>query len=205
MKEIDKIKSWLGSGSINIFGLPFSGKDTQAERLAKLLDGKIVSSGAVLRSQKDDPDLQASLAAGNIVPSSIFEKIVVPYLEQDQFDSKPLILSSVGRKHGEEDGVRKVLEKTNHPLKAVVFLSLDELTARKRLEASFELADRGERADDSREAIENRFHQFEEMTMPVIDYYRHKGLLVEVDGEPSRDEVTKLLFEALANFIEKNP
>ena len=45
---IDKlamIKSWLGTGSLNVFGLPMSGKDTVGERLAKDLDAKFLSSG----------------------------------------------------------------------------------------------------------------------------------------------------------------
>ena len=42
---IDKlamIKSWLGTGSLNVFGLPMSGKDTVGERLAKDLDAKFL-------------------------------------------------------------------------------------------------------------------------------------------------------------------
>ena len=60
MENIERIKSWLGSGSINIFGMPFSGKDTVGTRLADVLDGKFLSSGAILReAQERDAELKA--------------------------------------------------------------------------------------------------------------------------------------------------
>jgi len=43
-EKIVAIKKWLGTGSINIFGLPMSGKDTMGIRLAEALGGKFLSS-----------------------------------------------------------------------------------------------------------------------------------------------------------------
>ena len=47
-KQTQKINHWLGSGSINIFGLPFSGKDTQASIISKIFNSVMISSGDIL-------------------------------------------------------------------------------------------------------------------------------------------------------------
>ena len=47
--KVSNIKKWLGTGSINIFGLPMSGKDTVGKRLAELIGGEFLSSGDIIR------------------------------------------------------------------------------------------------------------------------------------------------------------
>ena len=49
-EKIETIKEWLGTGSINIFGLPMSGKDTQGIKLAETLGAKFLSSGLIIRA-----------------------------------------------------------------------------------------------------------------------------------------------------------
>ena len=49
-EQLQKIKTWLGTGSINIFGLPMSGKDTVGIRLAERLGAKFLSSGIIVRA-----------------------------------------------------------------------------------------------------------------------------------------------------------
>ena len=51
-EKLSIIKSWLGSGSINLFGLPMSGKDTQGIKLAEALDAKFLSSGMIIRNME---------------------------------------------------------------------------------------------------------------------------------------------------------
>lgn len=41
-EQVQQIKAWLGTGSINIFGMPMSGKDTVGVRLAETLGGNFV-------------------------------------------------------------------------------------------------------------------------------------------------------------------
>ena len=69
-QKISALKSWLGTGSINIFGLPMSGKDTVAVRLAELLDGKMLSSGIIIRAMEKDTSQPLS-ASGNLIPSDV--------------------------------------------------------------------------------------------------------------------------------------
>ena len=53
-EKIETIKEWLGTGSINIFGLPMSGKDTQGIKLAEALGAKFLSSGLIIRAIRFD-------------------------------------------------------------------------------------------------------------------------------------------------------
>ena len=124
--RLEKIKAWLGSGSINLFGLPFSGKDTQGRQLATDLTGSLISSGDVLRHSQDNPEIQAIMKAGGIIPSQVFESIILPYLKRPEFAGKPIILSEVGRLLEEVPIITKASADSGHPLKAVIFLTLTD-------------------------------------------------------------------------------
>jgi adenylate kinase len=198
------IKEWLGSGSINFFGLPFAGKDSQARRLADRLKGVVLSSGDILRNSVIPPETKAIMAAGGIAPSKDFVNIVLPYLKKPEFSGHPLMLSSVGRWHGEEEGVIGALDESQHPLKAVVYLKLDAKIAIERLNLEENVLERGIREDDGKEKFLTRIEEFNQKTMPVIEYYRESGLLIEVDASLPKDEVEQVILEQLALLAELN-
>ena len=126
------LKLWLGTGSINVFGLPFSGKDTHGSRLAETFDALMLGGGDILRNSVIPDHVQKDMESGRLIPTDDYIRIVLPYLSSDQFTGRPLILSSVGRWKGEEPGVMMAANTSNHPLKAAVFLSVSEETAHKR-------------------------------------------------------------------------
>jgi adenylate kinase len=188
--SIKRIKEWLKTGSINIFGLPFSGKDTQGGRLARALDAVLLGGGDILRSGTHE-SVKKVINTGKLAPTEEYLRIVLPYLSRPEFDNKPLILSSVGRGHGEEPGVIEATSKSNHNLKAVIFLKIDEQAVRERWQAQDASAghNRGTRYDDGAKALEVRLDEFRNKTLPVIEFYREKGLLIEVDGNTPADDV----------------
>ena len=145
---MESIQQWLGNGSINIFGLTFCGKDTQGSRLAEALGGVMISSGDILRQEHGNARAQELMAAGEIIPSDLFEEVVVPYFARPELMGKPLILSEVGRIEGEQLAIERAAEKSGHPQKAVVLLKLPDSEVWKRFEASQAEGGRGERADD---------------------------------------------------------
>lgn len=197
--QIELIKNWLGSGSINLFGYPFAGKDTQGIKLAELLNGTVISSGDLLRKSKDNPKLQAALASGVNVPSELFFEIVLPYLKSDELTNRPLILSEMGRKNiSEAIGTMKVTKESGHPQKVVVLLTLTEDEVWRRFNQSKIDGDRGQRTDDSDEILVNRLDKFKKEVLPVIEMYRQNNSLVEVDGSLSREEVTNEILSELA-------
>ncbi len=194
-----QIKSWLGSGSINIFGTPFAGKDTQGKRLAEFFDAPLIGGGEIIRSGNNE-ELKASIADGKLAPTDAYLAVVTPYLSQPAFEGKTLVLSSVGRWIGEEKVITEAATKSGHPQKAVIFLELSEEEIRKRWQAAHDKKDRGDRDDDRLEALETRLDEFKNKTQPVIDYYEKVGLLIRVNGIQPPDDVTKAIFSALLSF-----
>ena len=198
MEQIETIKQWLGTGSINVFGLPFAGKDTQCETLAELLGGVTFGSGAIFREQQDNQELQNIMATGSLIPSDMFFSIMLPYFSKPDLAGKPLVLSSIGRMQGEEGVIYDATEKGGHATKAVVYLTMPEDTVWERHNIAKQLDDRGDRKDDGAdEILANRISKFKTQTIPVLEFYREKGLLVEVDGTKDREGVTQEIIDAL--------
>src|SRR4051794_6565013 len=133
MKEqLEAIRMWLGQGSINIFGMPFAGKDTQGGVLADLLGAELLGGGKILRNSVIPSHVQEIMEAGGLIPIDDYLKIVPPYLGREQFKGKPLMLSSLGRWDGEQEGVLQATQVSGHPTKAVVLLTVSEEIARQR-------------------------------------------------------------------------
>lgn len=197
--EIEYIKNWLGTGSINIFGRPFAGKDTQGRILAQAFGGTLLGGGDILRNSIIPTHVDAALRRGELAPTDEYVNIVLPYLSRDEFKGKPLILSSVGRWIGEEVGVTEALKTADHPLRKVIYLDLDETIVRKRWQALEQHDDRNGRYDDTAELLEKRLLEFREKTLPVLEEYDKRGLLVKIDGDQTAEAVTKDIFNALAN------
>lgn len=196
-EKINTIKNWVGTGSINIFGLPFAGKDTQGEKLAEMLDGVMLSSGDILRHDHGNEEIQRIMAEGGLIPVHLFEEVVVPYIAREEFEGKPLILSEVGRMQGEQIAVMHATESSSHHTKAVVLLKMSDEEVWRRFDASQQDHDRGERADDNKAVLQNRLDNYHQKVWPVIEWYKDKGLLIEIDGSLSREGVTEAMIDAL--------
>lgn len=196
-QQIKIISNWLGSGSINIFGLPFSGKDTQGRDLARLLGGHLIAGGDILRSYPDQNKIKELMSTGDLFPTDFYLSIVLPYLSKSEFKDQPLILSSIGRMHGEEPVVMQAATESGHDIKAVIHLDMSEKDVWERFEAAKNMHDRGDRADDKAEILKNRLREFRDKTVPVIQYYRDKSLLIEVDDTLSQAEVLQEIIEGL--------
>lgn len=200
--QIQLIKKWLGTGSINIFGSPFSGKDTQGKRLSEVLDATLLGGGDILRNSVIPEDIRKMVDAGNLAPIDEYFRIVLPYLSRSEFSGKPLVLSSVGRWHGEELGVLEATSKSGHPMQAVISLDISEQDILDRWQAQDAFAghDRGSRHDDDAKALKVRLEEFRNKTVPVIDFYRHRNLLIEIDGTSSADKVFSEIIRNLVKF-----
>ena len=205
-EKISLIKRWLGTGSINIFGLPFSGKDTVGVRLAQDLNGRFLSSGLILRAaEENDKDLLHEMSQGMLASTDKFRDIVLPYFKIAELRDFPLILSSVGRWEGEEFDVISAAEDAKHPIKAVILLNISEAEIRSRWEVAQSLQDRGSREDDKvRSVLDKRIAEFIEKTMPVIQTYQKRGILLPVNGHADRESVYQDVINQLAKFVEQN-
>lgn len=202
--KIEFIKEWLGYGSINVFGLPMSGKDTQGIKLAEALDAKFLSSGIIIRAMEAQSKKEYS-SFGALIPTDIFYEWVLPYFERPELFRTPLVLSSIGRWSGEEDQVMSVAKGAGHQIMAAIILEISEAQAIERFEKSKELNDRGNRPDDKDlDIFQTRLKEFDEKTVPVLRHYNELGLLIRVNGHQPREAVFNEIIEKLYEKASSN-
>jgi adenylate kinase len=206
--KIKAIKQWLGTGSINIFGVAFAGKDTVGQRLAKVLGAEFLSSGDIVRAARESSTSEKIRRATKLSDSGIwtptdeFKELITPYLYDKQLSGKALILSMVGRWIGEEQTVMAALKRGRHDTKAVVLLhvSEDEIWQRWELARDPNSRNVGRADDDSKDKVLGRLKDFTDKTLPVIEVYRQMGILLEVNGQQSRDAVFVEVIDKLYDF-----
>lgn len=196
--DIANLRNWLGAGSINIFGMPFSGKDTHGQELARFFGVQLIGGGDILRAASGIHHVKQHMASGNLAPTEEYLSLVVPYLASDEFRGKPLILSSVGRWHGEEQNIMRATSESGHPMKAVIYLDVNEAEVYKR----WGKATRNRDDDIDEDVLRNRLKEFKEKTLPVVDYYEQAGLLINIDGLPPKEDVTAEIFKRLLEFAQ---
>lgn len=202
-EKIDAIQKWLGAGTINIFGRPFAGKDTHGRELVSLFNGTLLGGGDILRNSIIPEHIEQQMRAGKLVTTDDYINIVLPFLSKQEFAGKPLILSSVGRWHGEEQGVLEATEESGHPTKAVIYLDLDEDKVHERWRATSHLGERGDRHDDTEAILDTRLEEYREKTIPVIEYYRQAGLLIEVDSSLTKEAALQAILDELFTLSQK--
>ena len=201
--KIQQIKAWLGIGSINIFGLPMSGKDTVGVQLAEKLGAKFLSSGMIVRAMEQATG-QNITSNGKLMPSNVFYDWVLPYFEREELWKYPLVLSSIGRWSGEENEVMAVAKSSGHTIRAAVVLQLSDQDVVERWEAAKILGDRGLRPDDADPDIfQTRIREYHEKTLPVLKHYQELGLLVSVPANLPRERVLENTIDALASFASR--
>lgn len=200
IEKTDILREWLGVGSINIFGLPFAGKDTVCNTLAGMFNGRVLGGGDILRNNPIPQNIKSIIDTGTLAPSDDFLNIVLPHFSDPSLEGHPLILSSIGRWHGEERGVIEAAEKSGHPLRAVILVDVGEAEIRRRWQVAHDMHDRGVRADDAQLAIGKRMEEYRLKTVPVLNYYEDEHLLIKVNGNPDPQTVIANVVDALEDF-----
>ncbi len=131
--------------------------------------------------------------AGEYVPDEITNSMVRNRIAED--DAQPgFLLDGYPRTLAQVEELDAMIADTGHALDAVVVLSVDQdvLVARLLARAQTE-----GRADDTEDVIRRRQVVYAEQTAPLIDVYRSRGLLLEVDGLGEVTEVTQRVFDVL--------
>ena len=191
-----KLTNWLETGSVNIFGRPFSCKDTQARALSQLFNAPIIGGGDIIRNS-GHKNMNDHINTGKLTPQKEYLDLVLPFLSKSDYRNLPLILSSLGRWHGEEESIMQATQASGHTIKAVIYLDIDEDTVIKRWEVAKKLGDRGSRNDDNADSIKIRLNEFRNKTLPVLEFYKQRGLLININGNLPRDQVSRAVSNAL--------
>ena len=171
-----------------VIGPPASGKGTQSGLLARRLGAAHLSSGQALRETRN-PAILARLASGDLARTEDFLEVVGEALAAVPPDQN-IVLDAVGRMLPEAEWLLETLERLGRVLQRVVYIDVDRVESRRRAE------ERG-RADDDPAAQPLRWQRFAEETIPVLDLYRARGLVTEVNGTGTIDDVAQRIEAAL--------
>lgn len=179
-------------------GPPGAGKGTQAAVVAEKHGIPAISTGDIFRanvSQGTDLGVEAKryMDAGEYVPDSITNDMVRNRLAEP--DAVPgFLLDGYPRTLAQVEELDQMLASADRSLDAVVVLTVD---AEELVQRLLKRAQTSGRSDDTEEVIRHRQEVYTEQTAPLIDVYRERGLLLEVDGLGEVSEVTARIVAAL--------
>jgi adenylate kinase len=180
-------------------GPPGAGKGTQAALVAKHFDVPQVSTGDIFRSNVTKGTELGLVAkrymdAGEYVPDEVTNDMVRVRLGEDDA-RRGFLLDGYPRTVAQVAKLDEILEELGTSLDGVIVLQVDreELIAR-----LLERARTGGRTDDTEQVIRHRQEVYAEQTAPLLTLYSDRGLVVDVDGHGTVDEVSERIWDALA-------
>jgi adenylate kinase len=181
-----------------IMGPPGAGKGTQAKFIAEHFKIPAVSTGDIFRanvSEGTELGLEAKryMDAGEYVPDEVTNLMVRNRIDEPDAVSG-FLLDGYPRTLAQVEELDGMIKFSGHALDAVVCLTVDqdEIVARLLQRAQVE-----GRADDTEDVIRRRQEVYLEQTDPLIEVYRSRGIVHEIDGLGEVADVTARIFEAL--------
>lgn len=214
--------------NIILMGPPGAGKGTQSELIVKKYKIPHISTGDMFReaaANGTELGLEAKkyVDSGNLVPDEITIGIVKERLSQSDC-ANGYLLDGFPRTLVQADALKKLTMEISRPLTHVINLGANEDELIHRISsrrvcptcgASYNLVSKNSevegkcdlcggdlilRDDDCADSFKVRLDAYKGKTYPLIEYYKHEGLLQEVNGLQSIDEV----FAEIAKILEAN-
>jgi adenylate kinase len=181
-----------------IMGPPGAGKGTQAKYVAEHFKIPAISTGDIFRANVSQGtplgvEAKSYMDKGEYVPDEVTNLMVRNRI--DEPDALPgFLLDGYPRTLSQVEELDGMIKFTGHQLDAVVVLTVDRDEIVSRL---IQRAEVEGRADDTEDVIRRRQEVYAEETEPLIEIYRDRGILIEVDGLGEVNEVTQRIFDAL--------
>ena len=198
-----------------LIGCPGAGKGTQAKKLSKYFNIAHISTGDLLREQmKQGTELGKKVSemmnAGGLVSDDIVSAMLAERIKADDCKNG-YILDGYPRNVSQAEGLSAITGELD---KVVCFnvddaVIVDRMTGRRgcpkcgqmfhikynppKAEGVCDSCGEAliQRKDDNEETVVNRLKVYHETTAPVIDYYKNKGILVEIEGTGDIEDIFK--------------
>ena len=212
-----------------LLGPPGAGKGTQAERLYERHKLPQLSTGNMLRAERDagtelGKAADKVMAAGQLVSDEIVIGIIAKRIEEPDCKSG-FVLDGFPRTVNQAIALDEMLAKKGGKIDGVIELAVDEDALVERISGRFACAKCGagyhdkfkqpkkpgvcdvcgsteftRRKDDNAETVKARLKAYRDQTAPILPYYEKKGLLQRVDGMADPDTVTREIEGALSRI-----
>jgi adenylate kinase len=209
-----------------LLGPPGAGKGTQCERLMLEYELVQLSTGDMLRAEvKSGSDLgkkaKAIMDTGKLVPDDVIIGMISDAIDQ-QKEANGIILDGFPRTKSQASSLDDMLLSKGLYMNCVIQLDLEDNIILKRLSGRFACANCGtgyhdtynkpineekcdkcgstsfsRRSDDKLEVVQSRLKEYQAQTLPILSFYRQKGLLQSIDGSKS----VEVVYEQIKNII----
>ncbi len=208
-----------------LLGPPGAGKGTQAEIISEKLGLAHISSGDIFRENlKAQTELgklaQGYMNRGELVPDDVTIAMIRDRLQKPD-PQQGALLDGFPRTPAQADALAEMLASWGGKVDSVPYIAVPPEILVERLGGRWTCRAQGhvyhekynppkaagrcdiddselyQRDDDKPETVANRIRVYFEQTAPLIEYYRQKGLLVEVDGTQPIDSVTEQMLKAV--------
>ncbi len=208
-----------------LIGPPASGKGTQATRLCHMLNVPHIASGDLFREHlknKTELGLKAGvyMERGELVPDEITIGMVMERLSRPDC-AEGALLDGFPRTVAQAEALDHMLASQGHRIALVLYITAPDPVLIERVSGrricrtcgeSYHIKfnppekpgvcdkDGGElyqRDDDKEETVRKRLQVYRQQTDPLVEYYRRKGILVEINGDQPIETVTAELYAAL--------
>ena len=208
-----------------LLGPPGAGKGTQAQIVSKTLGLAHISSGDIFREHLKNQTELGKLAkgymdTGELVPDDVTIAMIRDRLSRP--DCQPgALLDGFPRTPAQAEALQNMLADFNGKVNAVPYISVPEAVLVERLTGRWTCKAEGhvfhekfnppkmagicdhdgselyQRDDDKVETVKRRIRVYLDQTLPLIEYYRNAGTLLEIDGTQSIERVTADLLAGL--------
>lgn len=171
-----------------LIGAPASGKGTQGELLSKHFNIPSISAGQMLRDVMEENSqrgriVKEHISVGKMAPVKITIDLIKERTNLPDCKNG-FILDGFPRDLAQAKSINDV------PIDKVIFLNLNEENMVERIKNR-------KRHDDNETTLKNRMKEFEERTMPVVEFYKKQNKLITIDANKNIDEVFNSILEGL--------
>lgn len=185
-----------------LLGPPGSGKGTQSKFLVEKFGYIQISTGELLRDkvqQKDSSmgkEINDIMKSGELVPDKIVIQLIVEKISL--YREKNIIFDGFPRNINQAVVLDESLEKISVLLDKAVFIDVDYEILKERIASRInESDDENKRSDDNIQTLVKRIDVYKQNTLPIVEYYREKGILTEINGMLKIEEVSQQILKII--------